>query len=58
LQFFGHIAIDGATGVLTVTLKDVGDWELWSIDIEPKSGQSAPACLSCHRAEKNTSKQA
>jgi alkaline phosphatase D len=58
LQFFGHIAIDGATGVLTVTLKDVGDRELWSIDIEPKSGQSAPACLSCHRAEKNTSKQA
>lgn len=41
LQFFGHIAIDGATGVLTVTLKDVGDRALWSMDIEPKSNKSA-----------------
>jgi alkaline phosphatase D len=36
LQFFGHVAIDGATGVLTVTLKDVHDRALWSIDLEPK----------------------
>jgi len=41
LQFFGQVAIDGATGVLTVTLKDVHDRALWSTDIEPKSGQSA-----------------
>jgi alkaline phosphatase D len=40
LQFFGHIAIDGATGVLTVTLKDVEDRTLWSTYIEPKSDQS------------------
>jgi len=39
LQFFGHVAIDGATGTLTVTLKDVGDRALWSIQIEPKSDQ-------------------
>jgi alkaline phosphatase D len=36
LQFFGHMTIDGASGVLTVTLKDVHDRALWSIDIEPK----------------------
>jgi alkaline phosphatase D len=36
LQFFGHVAIDGATQVMTVTLKDVGDNALWSVDLEPK----------------------
>jgi alkaline phosphatase D len=36
LQFFGHIAIDGATEVMTVTLKDVDDRALWSTAIEPK----------------------
>jgi alkaline phosphatase D len=36
LQFFGHVAIDGATGVMTVTLKDVEDRDLWSTRIEPK----------------------
>ncbi len=41
LQFFGHVAIDGATGVLTVTLKDVRDRALWSIDFEPKLAHSA-----------------
>ena len=40
LQFFGHVAIDGKTGVLTVTLKDVEDRALWSISIEPKSDQN------------------
>jgi alkaline phosphatase D len=34
LQFFGHVAIDPA-GVLTVTLKDVNDADLWSTAIEP-----------------------
>ena len=37
LQFFGHVAIDGATEVMTVTLKDVEDHELWSTDIEPRA---------------------
>jgi alkaline phosphatase D len=36
LQFFGHVAIDGATGVFTVTLKDVGDNALWSTQLEPR----------------------
>src|SRR5262249_53289758 len=37
LQFFGHVAIDGATEVMTVTLKDVGDTALWSTAIEPRA---------------------
>jgi alkaline phosphatase D len=39
LQFFGHVSIDGATEVMTVTLKDVDDQNLWSISIEPKTEQ-------------------
>ena len=35
-QFFGHVAIDGATGVMTVTLKDMNDSALWSTQLEPK----------------------
>ena len=38
LQFFGHVAIEGATGVMTVTLKDVDDRALWSTRLEPKMG--------------------
>jgi alkaline phosphatase D len=39
LQFFGHVSIDGASEVMTVTLKDVEDRALWSVDIEPKFGK-------------------
>lgn len=28
--------IDGATEIMTVTLKDVDDRKLWSIEIEPR----------------------
>jgi len=35
-QFFGHVAIDGVTGVMTVTLKDVEDRALWAIDLYPR----------------------
>jgi alkaline phosphatase D len=38
LQFFGHVAIDGASGVMTVTLKDVADRDLWSIELTPRPG--------------------
>jgi alkaline phosphatase D len=38
LQFFGHVAIDGTTQVMTVTLKDVDDRPLWSTTLEPKLG--------------------
>ena len=41
LQFFGHVAIDGATEVLTVTLKNDDDRALWSTFLEPRSDQSA-----------------
>jgi alkaline phosphatase D len=36
LQFFGHVAIDGLTEVMTVTLMDVDNHDLWSIRIEPQ----------------------
>ena len=36
LQFFGRVAIDGKSEVMTVTLKDVGNNDLWSVDIEPR----------------------
>ena len=38
LQFFGHVAIDGDTEVMTVTLKDVANRNLWSTRIEPSLG--------------------
>ena len=38
LQFFGHVAIDGATGVMTVTLKDMEDNALWSTKLDPRKG--------------------
>ena len=41
LQFFGHVAIDGATGSLTVTLKDMEDRALWSKVLDP--APEAPA---------------
>ena len=36
LQFFGHAAIDSASEVMTVTLKDVEDKSLWSINLDPR----------------------
>jgi alkaline phosphatase D len=38
MQFFGHVAIDGASEVMTVTLKDWNDHALWSTRLEPKVG--------------------
>ena len=38
LQFFGHVGIDGDTEVMTVTLKDVDNRNLWSTRIEPALG--------------------
>ena len=43
LQFFGHVAIDGATEVMTVTLKDVAGTALWSTEIEPAQEPSREA---------------
>ena len=36
LQFFGRVDIEGKSGIMTVTLKDVDDRSLWSVDIEPQ----------------------
>jgi len=36
LQFFGRVDIDGRSEVMTVTLKDVDNRALWSVDIEPR----------------------
>jgi alkaline phosphatase D len=36
MQFFGRVDIDGKSGVMTVTLKDVDNRDLWSVDIAPQ----------------------
>jgi alkaline phosphatase D len=36
LQFFGHVAIDGCTEQLTVTLRDCNDAALWSRTLKPQ----------------------
>ena len=36
LQFFGHVAIEGASGRMTVTLRDRADTALWSTTLDPK----------------------
>ncbi|NBR11762.1 MAG: alkaline phosphatase, partial [Alphaproteobacteria bacterium] len=35
-QFFGHVAVDGQTQVMTVTLKDSSNTSLWSVNIDPE----------------------
>jgi alkaline phosphatase D len=35
-QFFGHVAIDGRTGQMTVTLRDRSDAALWSTTLDPR----------------------
>ena len=34
-QFFGHVAIDGQTEQMTVTLKDAADADLWHVTLDP-----------------------
>jgi alkaline phosphatase D len=36
MQFFGHVKIEGATGQMTVTLRDRADVALWSTSLDPK----------------------
>ena len=38
MQFFGHVAIDGTSQQMTVTLKDVDDRPLWAKTLDPKLG--------------------
>ncbi len=41
LQFFGRVDIAPATGVMTVSLKNIADEVLWSVDIGPKRNERA-----------------
>lgn len=36
-QGIGHVAIDGPTQVMTVSLKDLTDTTLWSVKLDPKT---------------------
>jgi alkaline phosphatase D len=36
MQFFGHVKVEGATGQMTVTLRDRADNALWSTTLDPK----------------------
>ena len=47
LQFFGHIAIDGATQAMTVTLKDVDGTSLWATTLDPVLN-APPARVAAH----------
>ncbi len=38
MQFFGHVAIDGKSEQMTVTLRDVTDSALWSKTLDPERG--------------------
>ena len=48
LQFFGRVDIDGRSGVMTVTLKDVDNRDLWSVDIEPQPDARPGTVLAHH----------
>jgi alkaline phosphatase D len=48
LQFFGHVDIDGQSEVMTVTLKDVDNRDLWSVDIEPRTDARPARILAAH----------
>jgi len=48
LQFFGRVDIDGQSEVMTVTLKDVDNRELWSVKIEPRPAARPGRMLAQH----------
>ena len=48
LQFFGRVDIDGRSEVMTVTLKDVDNRDLWSVDIEPQPDARSGTMLAQH----------
>jgi alkaline phosphatase D len=48
LQFFGRVDIDGQSEVMTVTLKDVDNLDLWSVDIEPRPDARPGRMLAQH----------
>jgi alkaline phosphatase D len=48
LQFFGRVDIDGKTGVMTVTLKDVDNTSLWSVELPPQPDVREQRVSSAH----------
>ena len=38
MQFYGQVQIEGASGVMTVRLKDVGGQELYKVEIKSGTG--------------------
>ena len=48
LQFFGRVDIDGQSEIMTVTLKDVDNRDLWSVDIEPRPDARPERVLAHH----------
>jgi alkaline phosphatase D len=48
LQFFGRVDIDGRSGVMTVTLKDVDNRDLWSVRIAPQPDARPGRLLAQH----------
>jgi alkaline phosphatase D len=48
LQFFGRVDIDGQSAIMTVTLKDVDDRALWSVDIAPRPDARPGSILAQH----------
>jgi alkaline phosphatase D len=53
LQFFGRVDIDGASQTMTVTLKDVDDRSLWSVNL-PASPELRASRSEIRRAELQT----
>jgi alkaline phosphatase D len=48
LQFFGRVDIDGQSEVMKVTLKDVDNRDLWSVDIQPRPDTRPGRMLAQH----------
>jgi alkaline phosphatase D len=48
LQFFGRVDIDGRSGIMTVTLKDVDNRDLWSVGLEPRPDARPGQMLAQH----------
>jgi alkaline phosphatase D len=48
LQFFGRVDIDGQSGIMTVTLKDVDNRDLWSVEVAPQPDARPGRLLAQH----------
>ena len=56
LQFFGRVDIDGRSEVMTVTLKDVDNRDLWSVRYRAAAGR--PSRIECCRSTSDPADQA